>query len=350
MKRKARVFFYVLVYLVFGFASGGGLSVEAAAGDSRLAGNDRRLAVARSENGLISVGNHRTSFDIDGDGKSDIAVFRPSEGIWYILQSADNSFRAVRFGLEHDILVPADYDGDRKTDIAVVRNDVWYILRSSDGGFYAEYWGTEGFDIAVPADYDGDGKADLAFFHFNGITINEINFFQILQSSNNLRRTVQWGNQSLANPRPADYDGDGKADIASYNCFPIAGQQTPPRCEWAIFQSAANNARIEHFGNGGDYPLPPADYDGDGKADIAVFRSSERVWYLLQSAAGFAAVQYGLESDYARPSDYDGDGKADIAVWRGSDGVWYLLRSSQGFTGFKFGTTGDVPVPNLFVR
>ncbi|HEY0048734.1 MAG TPA: VCBS repeat-containing protein, partial [Pyrinomonadaceae bacterium] len=155
--------------------------------------------------------------------------------------------------------------------------------------------------------------------------------------------------QSVPNPRPADYDGDGKADIASYNCFPIPGQN-PVRCEWAILRSSVNNVRIEQFGNGDDSPLPPADYDGDGKADIAVFRPSERVWYLLQSTAGFAAAQYGLESDIARPSDFDGDGKADITVWRPSDGTWYLLRSAQGFTGIKFGASGDIPVPNSFVR
>ncbi|HLM02277.1 MAG TPA: FG-GAP-like repeat-containing protein [Pyrinomonadaceae bacterium] len=321
-----------------------------AAGDSWLAGNDRRLAIARFQNGLIFLGNYRSAFDVDGDGKTDIGVFRPSEGNWYILQSADNSFRAFHFGQDNDVPVPADYDGDRKTDIAVVREDVWYILQSSNNGFRAEFWGTSGFDIAVPADYDGDGKADLAFFHFSGNTINDVNFFRIRQSSNNFTRTAEWANQAIPYPRPADYDGDGKADIASYNCFPIAGQQTPPRCEWAILQSSANNSRIEHFGNGNDLPLPPADYDGDGRTDIAVFRPSERVWYLLQSTAGFAALQYGLEIDVPRPSDYDGDGKADITVWRPTDGYWYLLRTSQGFTGFKFGTSGDIPAPNLFVR
>ncbi|HEX9959911.1 MAG TPA: hypothetical protein VGB00_03205, partial [Pyrinomonadaceae bacterium] len=73
-------------------------------------------------------------------------------------------------------------------------------------------------------------------------------------------------------------------------------------------------------------------------------------WYLLQSTAGFAALQYGLETDIARPSDFDGDGKADITVWRPTDGYWYLLRSTEGFTGVQFGASGDIPVPNAFVR
>jgi uncharacterized delta-60 repeat protein len=321
-----------------------------AACDSWLKSVDRRLGIARFENDSFYAGNHRMAFDVDGDRRTDIAVFRPSEGNWYILQSADNSFRALHFGQDGDTLAPADYDGDRKTDIAVVRDDVWYILQSSNNNFRAESWGTPGTEFVVPADYDGDGKADLAFFRFSGNTINDVNYFQIRQSSDGAIRTVQWANQSVPTPRPADYDGDGKADIASYNCFPVAGQTGAPRCEWAILQSSTGTGRIEHFGNGFDTPLPPADYDGDGRSDIAVFRSSERVWYLLQSTAGFGALQYGLETDAKRPGDYDGDGKADFTVWRPSDGYWYLLRSQQGFTGFQFGSSGDVPVPNSFVR
>jgi len=46
-------------------------------------------------------------------------------------------------------------------------------------------------------------------------------------------------------------------------------------------------------------------------------------------------------------SDYDGDGKADIAVFR--DGTWYLQRSQAGFTGVAFGATTDKPIPNAFI-
>ncbi|MDQ3374451.1 MAG: VCBS repeat-containing protein, partial [Acidobacteriota bacterium] len=110
--------------------------------------------------------------DYDGDGKADLATVRieprfSSNGIaiWQILQSSNGATRQVQFGLATDVTVPRDYDGDGKTDIAVYRpsNGFWYRLNSSDGSFFAIQFGLS-TDITVPADYDGDGKTDIAVF------------------------------------------------------------------------------------------------------------------------------------------------------------------------------------------
>ncbi len=94
--------------------------------------------------------------------------------------------------------------------------------------------------------------------------------------------------------------------------------------------------------------IVPADYDGDGKADVAVFRPSNGTWYLLRSNQGFTGYQFGILTDLPVPADYDGDGKTDIAVYR--DGTWYLQRSTQGFTGVGFGAATDKPIPSAFVQ
>ncbi len=88
------------------------------------------------------------------------------------------------------------------------------------------------------------------------------------------------------------------------------------------------------------------DFDGDGKADISVFRPSDRTWYLNRSTQGLSATQFGLSNDKLVPADYDGDGRTDVAVFR--DGVWYLQRSTAGFIGVSFGSAEDIPVPADF--
>ena len=272
---------------------------------------------------LIINQSQQKYFDFDGDGKSDISVFRPLNGAWYLLQSA-NGFTGINFGLSTDKLVPADYDGDGKTDVAVYRNGTWYLQRSSLG-FTGIGFGDSN-DIPVPADYDGDGKADIAVFRpSNGV-------WYLLRSQLGFTG-IQFG-QNGDKPVPADYDGDGKADIA------VNRGGT-----WYLQRSQLGFTGIG-FGDGSD-KLVPADYDGDGKADVAVFRPSNGTWYLLRSQLGFTGAAFGLGTDLPVPADYDGDGKTDLAVFR--DGTWYLQRSSQGFTGVAFGAADDKPIPNAFV-
>jgi len=114
---------------------------------------------------------------------------------------------------------------------------------------------------------------------------------------------------------------------------------------WYILRSSQGFIGIQ-FGEAADRPVP-ADYDGDGRADVAVFRPSNGTWYLNRSTAGFVGMQFGITTDVPAPADYDGDGKADLAVFR--DGAWYLQRSTAGFTGVAFGAANDRPVPNAFV-
>ncbi len=128
----------------------------------------------------------------------------------------------------------------------------------------------------------------------------------------------------------ADFDGDGKTDISVFR--PVDGN-------WYLDRSTAGFTAI-NFGLSED-TITPGDFDGDGKADTAVFRPSMGIWYILGSTAGFSAVQFGVAGDVPAVGDYDGDGSDDIAVFRPSTGVWYVLGSAGSTIITQFGANGD---------
>ncbi len=269
--------------------------------------------------------------DFDGDGKTDISVYRPDTGSWFVLNSSNSSFAATNFGNSSDIIAPGDYDGDGKTDTAVFRPapGVWYF-RTKAGFVSSRSFGASG-DIPVPADYNGDGKTDTAVFRPSNGT-----WYIANSDSLGTFTFVQFG-QNGDKPVQADYDGDGKADLAIFR---------PSNGSWYVLRSSDGTFSGVNFGAANDLPAQ-GDFDGDNKADFAVFRAG--IWYRLQTTAGFSAVQFGAVGDVPAVGDFDGDNKSDIAVFRPSNGAWYILQSQSGFTGTAFGSATDRPIPNAYL-
>jgi len=242
-----------------------------------------------------------TIADFNGDRSTDISVYRPSNGKWYIIGDS-----AVSWGLPGDIPVPGNYRDCGSNDIAVYRpsNGKWYVQGNSPLS-----WGFLD-DIPVQADYDGDGDTDIA----------------VLRPSNGKWYVQGIGNfswyQSGDIPVPCDYDGDYIDEIAVYR---------PSNGKWYVMGESAVS-----WGFPGDIPVP-GDYDGNGTCDIAVYRPSNGNWYIQ----GQGMTSWGFTGDIPVPGDYDGCGDTEIAVLRPSNGKWYV----QGVGNFSWYASGDFPLP-----
>jgi len=279
----------------------------------------------------------RSRADFDGDGKTDVSVFRPSEGNWYLNQSTAG-FGVINWGIATDVLVPGDYDGDGKADTAVFRATAdpsqpdYYILRSNGFTLQGISWGIAG-DMPMNGDYDGDSKTDAAIYRPSTQT------WYILNSSNGSNTVANFGAAGDV-PLVIDNNGDGKDNLAVFR---------PSQNTWYIAKPTgvpAQNFDAVLFGATGDL-LVPADYDGDNKGDIAVFRPSTGVWYILRSTGGVDFVAWGSAGDVPAPGDYDGDGKDDQAVYR--NGIWYVKSSTSGVSILSFGLGTDKPIPASYI-
>ena len=135
-----------------------------------------------------------------------------------------------------------------------------------------------------------------------------------------------------------DYDGDGFADLSVFR---------PSANTFFVLNSGSNTADFIPFGANGDIPVQ-GDFDGDQRADVAIFRPSVGQWWFLKSSDGSNfATSFGMNGDKPVPADYDKDGKTDIAIWRPSTGIYFIARSSDNFTSFftaNWGLNGDLPV------
>ncbi|MEP7074392.1 MAG: VCBS repeat-containing protein [Acidobacteriota bacterium] len=339
-----------------------------------------------------------TNADFDGDGKTDYTVVRPSGAgrpgmlggmvkgshqakakflrenpnvlnspaatplIWYTFGSAAGAVSISQWGDgDTDDFVPADFDGDGKTDIAIWRPGApfvaaFYIINSSDNTVRVQQYSETGYDPSVTADYDGDGKADPAVY---GCTVPgqpsvcEFTFLGSLNNPTNAVTYIPWGfgQDNDFFPYVGDFDGDGKADF----CIQRTQPGSPGVSQFALLHNDGIFFTSEFitWGNDSDFIIP-GDYDGDGKTDFMVERLTPQgyIYFLLTRANTVQITGWGAANDQIVQGDYDGDGKTDIAVWRPAQapnsGVFYVLTQTNAVQIAGWGTcTGllcDVPV------
>jgi hypothetical protein len=175
------------------------------------------------------------------------------------------------------------------------------------GGWTLEITAITGDPFSSVVDFNGDGKTDWGIVRSTG---GQMNWILQENSAAGLTTYQPWGQFATDIPLPEDYDGDNKADIAVWRDTEHA---------FYILQSGSNTLRGELFGLTGDDPTVVADYDGNGTADLAVARRTGGLlyWFYRLTANGpIFTRQWGNATDFAAPGDYDGDGKGDFAVQR----------------------------------
>jgi hypothetical protein len=313
--------------------------------------------------------------DFDDDGRSDPAIYRPSTGQWWVLRSGSfyTDSLVAQWGTAGTIPMPADFDGDNKTDLAVYEPQGlfgaapagnWNIRYSSNGydpqtqtsyAFPTSAYNYTPQNLPLPADFNGDGKPDFVTFREAtgewSVQVTNFKFPTRLPenflSGGEYNGHWQWGLPGDV-PVPADYDGDGFAELAVWR---------PSNGLWFLRMSSnaynTSHAQVYQWGLPGDRPIV-GDFDGDGRADLCVWRPSDGAWYIVYSSSGYhpalmTRVQWGLSGDVPVSGDYDGDGRTDLAVWRPSSGFWYILFSSRFYDPrfaniFQWGLPGDVPL------
>lgn len=275
---------------------------------------------------------------------ADLAVWRPSTGVWWVMGGQGSTPTNVAWGLNGDVPVPGDFDGDGKTDFSVYRPSTgyWYVSNSSNGYTIELPFGLSS-DKTAQADYDGDGRTDMALFR------PSTRYWYLVRSSDSVMVSYEFG-LGTDTPAPADYDGDGKADYAVWR----GSSKT-----FYVKRSSNNHLQVINLPNPATDGAPVCgDYDGDGKADAAIKSSvtGNNNWYILPSAGGAMQTIPWYAGDREVHNDYDGDGKVDIAVWRADIGWWFIRQSSlngqlrEAQWGGTFNGVPDIPVPAFYRR
>jgi hypothetical protein len=282
-------------------------------------------------------------------------VLRPAgvvnQLLWLIHPSGGAADMSILFGTVNDFPVPADYDGDGISDLAVWTGGVgaqFLVLTSSSGFVATETYplGDSASDPSVVGDYDGDGLVDPAVMNANTGQFSYLGG----ATHSTLVTVTPIGTFGGGFPIPGDYDGDGTFDFmietrdglnqsqGHFYQWNNDGTLTPPPTTNFV------------FGNYRDVVLP-GDYDGDGKTDVGLASVivNPVAWRIRLSPTGTLLGPYNFGDpglDYTMTGDYNGDQLGELTLWHPGVGQFESLLApdyTMPLT-FSWGASGDFPV------
>ena len=236
--------------------------------------------------------------DYNGDGTSDVAIFRPSSGLWAI-----RGISRIYFGGSTDRVAPGDYNGDGTAEPAIFRtaNGLWAIH-----GITRLYYGSSN-DQPAPSDYNGDGSCDIAIFR------DQSGLWSVRGGGRTYFGT------SGDTPVPGDYQGTGASVVSIFR---------PQNGLWSV-----KGVTRTYFGRENDQ-VASGDYDGDGTWEMRMLRPGAGLWAIKD----VSRIYFGNCEDQAVPADYNGDRIDDPGIFRGWQGLWAAR------TGLRvhFGSENDI--------
>ena len=230
------------------------------------------------------------------------------DGGLYILTFSGELYRIAR------PTTPADFDGDLSSDIVVFRNGAW-MFHEFETGLQTGVWtGLPAGCTPTPMDYDGDGDVNFAFFCLTGSNKHTWHFYN--EDGTYARGVEVFATTPGDIAVPADYDGDGRDDMMVYR-----------NGAWVLYGLDGHPRNAVNTGLGGARPVP-MDYDGDGPADFTAYVGG--AWYFFNDNGTLNRAIWtgGVAGDIPVPADYDGDGDEDIVIFR--NGAWLFFDFATG--------------------
>jgi len=255
---------------------------------------------------VVPVQGQCFASDFNGDGKTDLACYSGNNGVWHVALSTGSGWNTEVWTGGPGIALPItdqcfsrDFNGDRKSDVACWTGEAggWNVALSTGSGWNSESWSSgptpvdEWFVLPVggqcfAADFSGDKKTDVACSNGTngawGVSLSTGSGWNTESWSGGPVVELPMTDQCLS----GDFNGDGKADLACW---------TGEDGGWAVAPSTGSSWKASIW-NGGPSPIYEwnvmpvgeqcfaADFNGDGKTDLACYTATVGVWSVALSS------------------------------------------------------------------